>query len=314
MGIFKIANFRYYLLLHLIVLAWGFTGILGKLIMLNPFQIVFYRMLIGGVSLLIFLLLAGKKVWIKDKKQLLKVLGVGLVVAGHWLSFFQAIQVSTVSLGVLCLASTALHVSWLEPIVMKRKFFLIEFVLGLIVVLGVLFVSGKVEGEGNLAGLLWGLTSAVLAAGFVVFNARLNKDGIPSGSLTVYEMLTGTIILLIFLGLTGRLNTDFFVMTQSDFLWLLFLGIICTSVAFMLAIEIVARIGSYSSSLTANLEPVYSIILAIIILSEDKLLDPGFYFGTLVIIGVVFANHIIKNKVLKSRKKKNSVGESFSDI
>ncbi len=279
--------------MHLIIFVWGFTGILGKLIELEFYQIVFFRVLIAGTSLFLFLLAIGKKVKITDRKNLFRVIGVGIIVAAHWLTFFKAIQVSTVSLGVLCLSTTTLHVSWLEPLVMKRKFSWIELLLGALVIVGIAFVAGTIDPSQH-EGIFWGLLSALLAAFFSVFNLRLNSDGVPSSSITVYEMFTGTIIIFAWLLLIGKVNGELFQMTVSDFWWLLFLGIVCTSAAFMLMIEVVNKIGAFSASLAINLEPVYTLILAIFIFQENQILGNSFYFGAAFIVFIVFLNPLLK--------------------
>lgn len=286
--------------MHLIIFVWGFTGILGKLIELDFFQIVFFRVLIASISLFIVLKLIKKPIQIKDRNQVLKVIGVGIIVVCHWLTFYKSIQVSTVSLGVLCLSTTTLHVSWLEPLVMKRKFSWLELLLGLLVIVGIAFVAGNIDASQH-EGIFWGLLSAFLAAFFSVFNARLNKDGIPSSSITFYEMSTGVVLLFIWLLFLGKMNTEFFQMTGSDFGWLLFLGIVCTSAAFMLMIEVVNKIGAFSASLSINLEPVYTIILAILILNENELLNPEFYFGASFIVLIVFLNPVLKNYFAKRK-------------
>lgn len=297
----RFTRFKYYLLLHLIVIAYGFTGILGKLIALDFYRLVFFRMLIAGLSLLIFLFFKKRQFRIQNRAALFKTIGVGLVVVLHWLTFFKAIQVSTASLGVLCLATTALHVSWLEPLLMKRRFSLQEFGLGVLVILGVVVVSGNM-GENAGEGMFWGLISAFLSGLFAVLNARLNKkDKIPAASLTIYEMLTGALFLFILMYSQGRVDAQFFTMSLTDFSWLLFLGTVCTSVAFLLMIDVINRIGAYTATLTVNLEPVYSIILAIFMLSENEFLGPRFYLGAFFIVLIVFANPIL-NQLQRKRK------------
>src|SRR5699024_5852648 len=272
MQLLKLENLKHYLLMHAVVFAFGFTGILGKLIELDFYQIVFFRMLIAGISLWLFLKITKRKFKITNTKTLLKVVGVDIIVLLHWLTFFKAIQVSTASIAVLCMATTALHVSWLEPLIMRSKFSILEFSLGLLVIFGVIAVTNNV-GISQLQGLLWGLLSAFLSALFAVFNAYLNKvKKVSSASLTLYEMFVGSFILLLGLGFAGKMEADFFKMTFSDFSWLLFLGIFCTSLAFMVMIDVIHKIGAYTATLTVNLEPIYSIILAVFILSENEIL------------------------------------------
>ena len=289
--------------MHGIIFTWGFTGILGKLIQLDPFQIVFFRMLIAGLSLVAFLLLIGKSLKVEKKNYLWKIIGVGLIVSTHWLAFFQSIHVSTVSLAVLCLATTTLHVSWLEPLVMKRKFSILEFILGLLIIVGIAFVSNNIDPSQH-AGIAWGLLAAIMAALFSVFNARMVKD-VPSSTITTYEMITGTVVLFIVLSFQGRITPEFFQMRGIDVVWLLVLGTICTSAAFMLMIDVVDKIGAFSASLSINLEPVYTMILAIFILNENQELSGRFYLGALFIVIIVFANPILKYYLAKRKKSPN---------
>ncbi len=271
---------------------WGFTGILGKLIKLDAVLIVWYRVFIAALFLAFFFLFT-KKSFKVDRKYWWKIGVVGLIVACHWLTFYYAIQLSTASLGILCLSTTTLHVTWLEPIVMKRRFSWLEFALGAVVIYGIYFVSGDFSAN-ELKALYIGLTSALLAAMFSVFNGRLVKD-VPSTHLSFYELSTGFIAISIFLLLTGKLNIEVFSMTYSDLGWLLFLGILCTSFAFLVTMDIVKRLGAFTVSLSINLEPVYTILLAIFILKEHKLLNSNFYIGSAIIILVVILNGIFKH-------------------
>jgi drug/metabolite transporter (DMT)-like permease len=297
-----IAKYKHHILMHLIIFVWGFTGILGKLIHLDAINIVWHRILIAFISLLIGLKLLNKPMKIKSRKHFFATLGVGILVALHWLTFYTSIQLSTASLGILCLSTATLHVTWLEPLIMKRKFSRLEFLLSVIVIYGIYIVSGNFSKQEYLA-LAYGLSSALFAAMFSVFNARL-VEKIPSSSMTLHEMGVGLFFLTIVMFFQGNLSTELFVMTWSDFAWLLFLGIICTSVAFLLTIDIVKRLGAFTVSLSINLEPVYTIILAVFILKEHQLLNVQFYIGAVVIILVVIANPILKYYISLSDKKR----------
>lgn len=287
-------KFKYHILMHVIIFVWGFTGILGKLIHLSPELIVWYRVIIATIGLLFILPIMGVSYRLDNRKKMGWLVFVGIVTALHWVTFYKAISLSTASLGILCLSTTTLHVTWIEPIVMKRKFSWIEFALGLIVIYGIYFVSSDFKGDDYVA-LAYGLTAAFLAGVFSVANAKLAQK-IPSPQITFYEMLTGIIFLTGWLYLDGQLTVEQLSMTTSDFLWLLFLGLVCTSLAFVLMIEVVKRLGAFTASLSINLEPVYTIILAIVILNEHELLGMNFYIGSLLIILVVIGNSIIKTK------------------
>lgn len=291
-----LARYKYHILLHFIIFLWGFTGILGKLIQLEALYIVWYRVGIASFVILLYLVFVKSSLSI-SKKYIFRISFVGLVVAAHWVTFYTSIQWSTASLGILCLSTTTLHVAWLEPIIMKKRFSWLEFTLGLIVVGGIYFVSGDFSGQEYWA-LLMGLISAFLAAFFAVSNAKLVED-VPSTHISMYELAVGFIGLTIFLIATNKLDISMFSMSMSDILWLLFLAVVCTSFAFLVTIDIVKRLGAFTVSLSINLEPVYTIILAIFILNEHELLDSNFYIGSILIILVVAANGIIKNQQKK---------------
>lgn len=297
-----LTKYKYHILLHLIIFMWGFTGILGKLIHLDAFVIVWHRVLIAFVALGIGLVYLKKSFKINSTTNLWKVFGVGIIVALHWMTFYKSIQLSTASLGILCLSTTTIHVTWLEPLIMKRKFSWIEFGLGLLVIYGIYFVSSDFKAD-DFEALAYGLTSALCAALFSVFNARLAQD-IPSSTITFYELLIGFIFMSVVLLFTGDLNDNLFTMTMSDFLWLLFLGILCTSFAFLATIEVVKRLGAFTVSLSINLEPVYTILLAIVILNENELLGFQFYMGSAIIVIVVIANALIKYQLSRYQTKK----------
>ena len=289
--IFK--KYKYYILLHLIIFMWGFTGILGKLIHLDAIVIVWFRVWIAFVFLGGFMLFTKRSLLVNSSKLIIKLIIVGLFVGLHWMSFFKAIQLSTASLGILCLATTTLHVTWLEPIIMKRKFSWTEFFLGLLIILGIYFISSDFNPQ-QYEALIYGLISALLAALFAVYNAQM-AEKISTSIITFYEMLAAFVFISLIFIFQGELNTELFNMTISDLLWLLFLGIACTSVAFLVTIEIVKVLGTFTVSLSINLEPVYTMILAVVILSEHHLLNSRFYVGSFVIVLVVILNAWIKN-------------------
>lgn len=297
-------KYKYHTLLHLIIFMWGFTGILGVLIHLEAFYIVWHRVLIAFFALGIALIFMKKSVKITSPKELFKFFGVGIIVALHWMTFYTSIQLSTASLGILCLSTTTLHVTWLEPLFMKRKFSKLEFFFGLIVIYGIYFVSRDFNPK-DYEALAYGLCSALFAALFSVFNARLAQDS-PSYKITFYEMLAALVFLTIVLVAQGNFTAELFSMEVSDFLWLLFLGILCTSFAFLATIEVVKRLGAFTVSLSINLEPVYTILLAIFILKENKVLGSQFYIGAAIIVLVVIANAVLKYYQKANEKKKQS--------
>lgn len=295
------AKWKYYVLLHAIVFMWGFTAILGKVIELEPLYIVWWRVLIAFVGLGLAMRFMKIPLQLPPKKRLWQIIGVGIIVALHWVTFYIAIDLSTASLGILCLSTVTLHVSWLEPLVMKKPFSWLEFFLGLLVIYGLYFVSGDFD-EQEYWALGFGLFSAVCAALFSVFNAKLVQDT-PSTQITLFEMITGFVFLSFVLLFTGKLQPALLDMRVTDLLWLLFLGLLCTSFAFLATIEVVKKLGAFTVSLSINLEPVYTIVLAIFLLGENQVLGKDFYLGAAMIIFVVVLNALIKGYQRKKLQK-----------
>ena len=221
-------------------------------------------------------------------------LGVGVLVAIHWWTFYQSIYLSTASLGILCLSTVTLHVTWLEPLIFGKKFSWTEFLMGLLVVIGIYIVSDDFEGN-EFQAMIWGLISALCAALFSVFNAQLAKN-IPSTAMSIHEMGIGFLFLTAVLFLQDKLDASIFEMTFSDVMWLLFLGIVCTCISFIVTIEVMKKLGAFTVALSINLEPVYTIILAVIILKEHTLLGYKFYIGATVILLVLLVNALIKRR------------------
>ncbi len=281
---------------------WGFTGILGKIISIPPIPIVWYRVLIAAASLGIVLPLMKRSLKLKSPREFFMLALVGIVVMLHWVTFYMAIDLSTASLGILCLSTTTIHVSWLEPLVMKRRLSWTEVVMGLVVIYGIYFVSEDFSAQDYIA-LAYGLVSALMAAIFSVMNGKMAQTMAPS-KITFYEMVIGGVFLTIILLFRGELTPELFQLSTEDILWLLFLGLLCTSFAFLVTVELTKRLGAFTVSLSINMEPVYTILLAIVILNENKIMGTQFYIGSFIIVAVVLANAIIKRymrrKLLKN--------------
>jgi drug/metabolite transporter (DMT)-like permease len=287
-------KYQYHLLLHIIVFVWGFTGILGKLIHIDAYHIVWHRTWIAVAGVVVFLLFTKRNITLPTRKASLKAAGVGLIVALHWMTFYKSIELSTASLGILCLSTTTLHVTWLEPLLFKKKFSVTEFLLGLIVIYGIYYASDDFS-LNDYDALIYGLFSAFFAALFSILNSKLVQET-SSYQLTVYELGAGFLFVTVWLLFSGDLDSSIFVMTGTDFLLLLFLGLVCTSLAFILSLEVVKRLGAFTTALTINLEPVYTILLAVVILNEDAVLNNSFYVGSVIIIAVIFINSLLKTR------------------
>lgn len=283
---------------------WGFTGILGKLIHLEASVIVWYRVVIAFIALGVYMSIRGWSFKVSSRKRLLQILVVGMFVGAHWLTFYYSIKLSTASLGILCLSTTTLHVAWLEPLVMKKKFSKLEMFLSIVVVVGIYIATDNFSPK-EYEALGYGLISAFFAALFAVFNTKLVETDSAS-IISFYELVAASITLSFVLLFNGQLNNDLFVMTGEDFFWLLFLALACTSFAFIATIIVMDKLGTFTVSLSINLEPIYTLILAVFILQENEELNSRFYLGAVIIILTVLADAVIKNISNTREKRKPS--------
>lgn len=289
-------NLKSYLHLHLIVFIWGFTAILGALISLDALPLVWFRMVfaVGFIGIYIYF----KKLSIRiTTKAFLKFILAGLIIALHWFTFFHAIKISNVSITLACLSTGAFFASLLEPILYGKKIVYYEVFFGLIVVAG-LYIIFNVEGN-YLWGMLTALTSAFLSALFAVINSKFVKT-YDATLISFYELSGGVIFFTLLLVGTNSFTFDFFMISSKDFMYLMILSSVCTAYAFIASTSVMKFLSPYTVMLTINLEPIYGIILAVIIFEEKEKMSVEFYIGALVILLTV-----ILNGILKYRKKLN---------
>ena len=275
------------------VLILGFTGIFGKLISLNTIELVWYRMLIAFVTLFTFLVFKKELTKIK-KKDFFGLLFVGSLVAVHWFFFFESIKVSNVSVAVVCLSTASFFSAMIEPLFLKRKPKLYEYILG-IVVFVTLFLMLEAETKYTM-GYVYGIIASFLGTLFTLYNAKYISR-LEASKITMVEMLAGVIIFSILMLLNKEIGINNLKIDINDFVYLLLLGTICTAAVFVWMVEIMKYISPYSLIMAINLEPIYSIVLALIIFSESEHMNLSFYIGASVIILVVFLESYLKNKI-----------------
>lgn len=276
--------------LHLIVFIWGFTAILGKLISIDSLPLVWYRMLIATLFILVYVKVVRFSLRV-DKRSLLWLLIGGVVVSCHWVTFFHAIKISTVSIALAMMSTGAFFTALMEPIVFKRKLIGYEVVFGILVVVGLILIF-RVESSYSY-GMLVALISAFLAAIFSLINGKLVRQHKPS-VISFYELGIGACFLSVMLAVNGDFTSDFFLLNNKDWLFLLLLALICTAYAFIASIKVMRVLTPYTVMLTTNLEPVYGILLALLIFGTDEQMNPLFYLGATIISITVILNGILK--------------------
>ncbi len=284
---------KHQLLLHFIVLLWGFTPILGRFISCATMPLVWFRIAFTIVILTGYVLLIRQNL-MTSLSTLLKLAGIGAMIALHWLFFYGAIKVSNVSVTLAAFSTGTLFTSIIEPIVFKRKIIWYEMVIGFIII-GAIFMILSVE---NLywLGIVLGILAALTASIFNVFNGLITKT-VPSVIISFYELLFGIVALSIYCLFNGDFTTQFFTLSDHDLLGLALLAGICTAFPFIASVELMKHLSPYTITLTVNLETVYGIILAVFLYEENKELSLTFYVGVSIILLAVFLNAYLKNRM-----------------
>ena len=295
-----------YFKLHFIVLLWGFTAILGKLLTVPPVELVFWRTGLAALGLAGLLLARGLPVRV-EKAAALRLLGVGVLVAAHWITFFLAARLSSVSVCLAGLATLALWTSLLEPLLLRRPVRGYEVGLGLLTMLG-LWLVARAEFD-QLLGLGVAVLSAGLSALFSIFNSQLVKTQ-PPLRLTFYEMLGACASIVAFLPVYSHFFTEGRGLRLAwhglDWLWLGLLAGVCTVYAFSTSVELMKRLSPFAVNLTINLEPVYGIGLAagLFLLGVpgfgSEQMTGGFYLGTGLIVVSVLIHPLVEARLRKT--------------
>ena len=281
--------------LHISVFLAGFTGVLGKLILLNEGILVWYRIMITVITL--FAWLSWKKKIAKiSASNVWKLLGIGTLIALHWVCFYGSIKTANVSIGLICFASVGLFTAILEPWMTGKKFSLAEIGLGLISLLGIYLIFHF--DTRYRTGIIIGIASALLGAVFSVLNKK-NVHLAPPQTIMLYELSGGVLLLTFCMPVyLHYFPTDYIFPSLSDWGWLLVLSWLCTVLAMDLMLQALKKVSAFTQNLSLNLEPVYGILLAFVIFKENENLDTSFYIGfSLIGLSVVLQMaRVVKRK------------------
>lgn len=280
-----------YFHLHFIVFIWGFTAVLGALITLDALPLVWFRMSIAVALTFVYARIAKIPLGV-TWPVLLRFLVAGLVIALHWLTFFKAIKESNISVTLACLSTGAFFAALLEPIFFGRKVIWYEVLFGLFVI-GGLYIIFSFEGN-YLYGIALALSSAFLSASFSIINGKFAHQFSPV-VISLYELLGGVFFFTLYLLFSGSLTAEFFLVSPSDWMWLFLLGSFCTAYAFIASVKVMKFLSPYTVMLTINMEPIYGIILAVIVFDDKEKMSLPFYVGAAIIVITVILNGILKN-------------------
>ena len=286
--------------LHVFVFLAGLTGPLGFLIQLNGLMLVFYRMLLASLVLLFIYFFTQQKYHYNFATKF-KLIGIGAIIALHWVCFYGSIKLANVSIALVCFSSTSMFTSLIEPLATKVHMKWRDILIGAISFIGILLIfhfDTKFR-----TGIIVGLLSALLASIFSVINKGVTNK-VDTFTIQFYEMMGGVFFLsLIILGSIGLHQNQFVLPQQHDWFWIFILAIACTVWANHLMLSSLKHISAFTLNVTLNLEPVYGIILAFVLFKEQKQLGGSFYIGlSLIALSVLIQMYrIVKQHKLTTQ-------------
>jgi drug/metabolite transporter (DMT)-like permease len=282
-----------WLQIHFCVVLWGFTAILGKLITLPALPLVWWRMVLVAAALLLV-----PRFWRALRSMPWRLIaiyaGIGVLVALHWLTFYGSIKLSNASVAATCMALTPVFIAFVEPFLVGRRFEPNELIFGLAVIPGVMLVIGGTP-EGMHTGILVGAVSSFFVAVFASLNKRFIGQSDALG-VTGIEMAAGALFLTAIAPLLPVSEGVFAWPSQHDALLLVALAMGCTLLPFALSLTALRHLSAFTTALAVNMEPVYAIVLAILLLGEQRELEVSFYLGVAIILAVVFLHPLMSRR------------------
>jgi drug/metabolite transporter (DMT)-like permease len=285
---------RNLLLLHFIVFVWGWTAVLGKIITLPALQLIWLRVIIAFIGMLGYALYRNTHLF-PSRKIILQLLGIGMIVGLHWICFYGAVKVSNVSVTLACFSTGTLFTSLIEPLVHRKKVLWYEIFFGLVVI-GALLMIFNVETKYTL-GILLGVGAALTSSIMAVLNSIMSRKNIDAGLISVYEMVGAWVCISIFLFKLEPATATFSGISNQDWIYLLMLSVLCTTVPFIIGVAILKNISPYTMTLTLNLETIYGILFAFFIFNSSEKMSVTFYIGAAIILSTIVADTVMKRYV-----------------
>lgn len=266
--------------IHIAVFLFGLSGLIGQASSLPPLIIVLGRTFFASLTLIVVLWVSKTVPTLKNRRDIGILSLMGLLLAFHWFTFFQSIKVSTVAVGLITFSTFPLFVTFMEPYFFKERLKPSNILLALLVFLGLLLVVPSFDiGNHITQGVLWGVLSGLTFAVLSLINRRYVSDYQPV-IIAFFQNIVAAIALFPLLFYID------FTLLPHDYLLLPVLGVFCTAFAFTLFVKSLTHLKAQLVSLVACLEPVYGILLALVILNESPALRT--WMGGGLILGTVF--------------------------
>lgn len=274
-----------YIQMHLSIILWGITGVLGRAIDLNEGLLVWYRLIITSASLFVFIKFSGVSLKV-TRRQFWQLVGVGVLLMIHWIFFYGAIKYSNISITLSVFSSTTLFTALIEPLVTGKKFDKSEIFYSLMAMcgIGIIFYS---DSNSYTVGIILALLAAFIGVFFNILNKGIvNK--VSSEVVSFYEIFSGLVVLTALLPLyINYFKPEKLLPNANDWVLLTVLAVMCTHITLILSLNALRHLSAFTLNLSINLEPIYGITLAFLIFKENKQLGAGFFIGTTIIMASV---------------------------
>lgn len=275
-----------YLRLHTGILLAGATGVFGRLISLSELPLVWYRMMIAA-GVLAGVLALGGRIHTPTLREAWRIGCCGTLLAVHWVLFYGSIKAANVSVGVVCFALNGFFTALLEPMASGKRFSLRDLLLGLITLGGIVLIFGL-----NMqfrTGIVIGTFSSLFYTLFAIASKRVQSaTGVESSAMLLYELSTGWCVLSLAMPFYAMLYPSVSLMPEgSDWLFITLFASVFTIGPFLTQLQALRTLSAFTVNLSYNLEPLYSIALAMLLFNEAQELNLSFWMGVSMIVAAV---------------------------
>ena len=264
------------------------SGVLGKYIAMPSEVIVWFRSSFALVFLYLFCKIKRIDLKVKVKKDHAPLIISSLFMAGHWITYFYALKLSNVALGMLSLFTFPVITALLEPVFIKTKLNPIHIVLGIIVLVGVYILAPDFNLESSqVQGILFGLLSA-LCYSIRVLILKQHVANYHGSMLMFYQTLVITIVMLpfiFFMDLSGF---------QSQFPYLILIALLTTAIGHSLMVHSLKFFSATAATIISSIQPIFGIVLAFLFLNEIP--HTNTYIGGALILATVVIESIRSKK------------------
>jgi len=285
--------------LHIAVLLFGFTAILGALIEISAVSLVAWRVVCA--AFIFWAISSWSRITQLPRTIIWRMAVIGVIVALHWIGFYGAIKLSNASIALVCLSTTSFFSAFIEPAILRTRIKWRDVLIGLLIIPAMILVVNGVESV-MYAGITVGIVAAVLAAVFSAWNKKL-IDGVHPVDMSTIEMTSASLFMLPLVYVYQSMDASSIWLPQGiDWVYIAVLVLLCTNLAYILSIRALRHLSAFESVLLINLEPVYGILLAYLILDEHEQMSASFYMGAVLILLVIFGSGWLRRRDLKTEQ------------